>query len=842
MNPQVPQHPPVSGRLILRLSSMFMRIADETASQYAERSIYEDVDYVQFALTFLASLIIIICAWLIFEYMARHPSWRCLVRQRLFHPKCIAATRKGDDHRDAPPDVNSWNSVLLGAFSIPEEKLPGLMGPGGHLTYRLMQYCVYFANLSLVYSLTVLVPLYISQFYHATKVQVDLLKMISISFISPTNPSHMWVVVISCYLLCAYWAMAIYTEWQHIKAVRLSWEHDSRSYNLQSHYTLMVERTESNRRLTELKSYFANLLGKEESEVQIVMPVYYTPVLNSLESRRFWLQVLPQWCMRTDKPTRIAKYTQQIDQEKERLRFSIVSSGMATGVSKPSYNRQSLSMSVDEGPDMIGNGSLSQTTVKTASSIGVFIKHVFIATHSPTYFVTLRTMRSRTILSHMYRAQGDTFARITPASAPRDYIWSNLTVNRSVIVTRRNFARFFLIAFSILYPVPLNALLDLGRKYRNEAASNNLFAPDNTGPPFMSREWFREILFLFFPAIVQVTISQLFPRILRLLSHKYEKFKTYQEVTQHVIHRTYLLQLLTIYIIVYGEMWIDISRLKNGFSYFIASLVEKFRRLGRAMPPVALYFSTSVMVTMIMEIAYPLILLLDIILVVWDRYVAGNIRAWEECDIQQIKYTGSIIAYLTLLNTMFTFSVMAPVVVFFCWIFWCLSHVVTLYQLIYQNNRRYEVGTSYSPTIYAAISYSLIFSQLSVYLVMWSYSRSTFGRSTNSQLYTIGGLVFLLIVFKYVLMKNFRLKSNEFVSLAISADIDQTSKPEQTSSLFDPEYYLQPAARTEEPADLPIPTRLSVVREGSQDVEATLILAYPTGSEKTPLIKDIENK
>ena len=152
------------------------------------------------------------------------------------------------------------------------------------------------------------------------------------------------------------------------------------------------------------------------------------------------------------------------------------------------------------------------------------------------------------------------------------------------------------------------------------------------------------------------------------------------------------------------------------------------------------------------------------------------------------------------------------------------------------------MGTSYSPTIYAAISYSLIFSQLSVYLVIWSYTKSTFGRSTNPQLYTIGALVCLLIVFKYAVMKNFRLKANEFVSLAISAEIDQTNKPEQVSALFDPQYYLQPPARIDEAALLPNPERrLSAIRETNSshdDEQATLLLHSPTNSETTLLINE----
>jgi len=820
-----------------KLRQMFMRIANFTADQYQDRSVYEDVDYMQFGVTFVASIVIILAAWMIFEYMARHPSARCLTRQRLFHPQCLHATKIGDDHRDPPPDVKSWNSYLFGAFTIPDEELPGLMGPGGHLTYRLMQYCVYFAHVSLIYALIVLIPLYLSQFYHAHRVEVDILNMMSISFISPTNPSHMWVVVISSYLLVAYWLFAIYAEWQHVKAVRLSWEHDSRSYNLQSHYSLMVERSDSSRRLSELRSYFSKLLGKDESEIPIVMPVLPSPVLNNLRSRRFWLRFAPNFCVGGRKDQLTRNYTAQIEIERERLKHAIVCAGDTSRGSSQVVrvpNRRSLSVTrsismatFSAGEDGEGfAGTVSQTTVKTAFSMGGFLKRLFEATHSPVYFVSLRSMRSRTVLAHMNKAQGDSFARITTAPPPRDLIWDNVTVDHSVITTRRFLVRTVLLVFGITYAIPLNWLLDIGRKHRRENFNSG---ETKESPAVISGDWLKDIFFLFFPAIVQIMISQLVPRILRLVSHRYEKFKTYQQVTLHVMQRTYLFQLLTIYIIVFGDMWFDVRRLQNGLTAFWTSVLERFRRLGRATPPVALYFSTSVIITLVTEIAHPLVKPVDLVIVLWDRFVNGNKNAWKECDMLQLRYTGSMISHLTLLNTMFTFSVIAPIVVFFCWIFWCLCYVWTVFALIYQNNRRYEVGTSYSPALYSAITYSLIFSQMSVYLVIWSYSKSTFDHHAHPQLYTIGALVLICIIFKFIVMRDFRLKANEFTSLEISAEMDQLHKPEEMPAMFNPEYYLQPSAK-------PNPGRLSGIIETSVEETEESSNTTPSDSESAALI------
>lgn len=805
------------------LAAMLSDIALSMAQQNSNRSVFEEVNYLKFGLTFLISLTLILIAWAIFEVMAQHPTTRAFARQRLFHPKCLAATKSGEDHRDPPPDVKALNSVLLGAFTIPDDKLSGLMGPGGSLTYRMIRYCVYFGNLSLVYVLTVLVPLYLSQYHTPSENATDhLLGMTSINFISSRNPSHMWVVVISAYLVCFFWVVVIFTEWQHVKAVRLSWEHDSRSYDVQSHYSLLVERNAQSRRLKELKMHLVKVLGKDESEISVVMPVYYNARLHELQTRRLWAYLTPSICYRGGaKDELLNKYDAQIYHQRILLRQEIsqfgVSSIMQPGGTSVQRLSQRYSTSTHRSWSLIDEnlpeGTLSQITVKSARSFGSSLKRIFIASHCPAYFVTMCTMRSRTVLSHMYSSQGDTFARITPAPAPRDIIWSNVTIEREVISIRKTFVNILFVFVILTYSIPLNLLLERSRKYRQE--SDVAESPDR---------WVKQMLYLFFPAIVQTVISQMMPRLLRLVSHKYERFKTYPEVTRHVMQRTFILQLLTIYIIVYGELWFDARNLRRGFIAFLDSTIHGFRQLGRAMPPVAMYFTSSVVINMVMEIAHPLIKPVDLIIVLWDRYVSRNLKAWDECPLFQMRYTGTMITYLTLLNTMFTFAVISPLVVFFCWIFWCLSYVWNTYSLIYLNNRRNEIGTSYSPTMYSAISFSLILSQLSVYLVIWSQSRAMFNKQTHPQLYVIAALVILLTFFKYGTMRNFNFKSNQFTSLSISADIDSAHKPEEISALFNPEYYMQPEAKLVEESPDEYGTGTGPIPEGTSESETAILI------------------
>ena len=778
------------------LRSIFVRIADKAASEYDERSIYEEINYITFGATFIGALLLLVIVWIAFELMARNENARNVYRQRLFHPKFVKATRDGTDHRDPPPDVRRWKSYLLGALSIPEDKLPGLMGPGAHLTYRLIRHCNYFGYVAMLYSTTVLIPLYVSQHFHRYKQNMDLVKMMSISFVSPYNPSHAWALVISSYLLVFYWLVVIYSEWQHVKAVRLSCEHDARSYDLQSVYSILVERAKNDKRM-DLKAYLARLLGKDESEVAIVAPVVSTGKLRSLEYSRWWANVVPSFFFSSARPkaTVLADLDDSIRIEREvlrnrvRLGDSVLMTSQAARAD-PSV-RQDTIVTHEPIPETQADRSLSETTVQTTSSIAETLIRLINATHVPTYFVTLRSMRSRTVLAHTYKSQGDSFARITPAAPPPDLIWPNVTVERKVLSTRKTFVRFLLTVIGILYPYPLVWIL---RRVAEYHATNTEDASDD--PDLFTRQWWLNVFKMFMPVVIQWALSHSLRFIFRWVSQHYERFKTYQDVARHVMHRVYVFQLLTIYAIVFGEMWIDLASLENGFTFFVESLYMRMRRLGKAIPPVAGYFCSSVIWALVTDICYSILKPLDALEVLFHK-MRGRKSAWKRAERVQFFYTSTMILYLTLLNTMFTFSVMAPVVIFFCWIFFNVSHMWSTYTFIFLNNRNYEVGTEFSPVTYAAISTSLTLSQLCFFVVLWSSSSASFHKLLNPQIYAAFVLVVITVLFKYAVMGNFSLKANQYTSLTLSAEMDTIHKPEEISALFDPEYYFQPDAKAD---------------------------------------------
>jgi hypothetical protein len=200
------------------LKSMFMSIAAKAYYTASFTNVYKEVTTSQLVLTLGVIMLILLLSWLSFEYMAQHePTWY-LYRQRLHHRECAAYPQMA--HRDAVTDITRFKSTLVGAFSIDDSHLPGIMGTGGYLSYRVLRHCAYFSLISVLYASTVLFPVYISQRGHSGRGKT-MLEMIVVNNISDTNPSHTWVIVISAYLVCFYWCVLLFSEWQIVmQAIR----------------------------------------------------------------------------------------------------------------------------------------------------------------------------------------------------------------------------------------------------------------------------------------------------------------------------------------------------------------------------------------------------------------------------------------------------------------------------------------------------------------------------------------------------------------------------------------------------------------------------------------------
>ena len=771
------------------LFEIFQNATRHASDEYDWQTVYDEIGYDQLGFTFLVAILVLVCAWIIFEIFAQNGPTQSLYRQRLSHPKCIQATLDGSDHRSPPPNVRSMFSVVFGAFSIPADKLPALMGPGAHLSYRLMQHCLYFAHVAVVYSLLVLIPMFLSQYYRQKGNKNDLLKMMGVNYVSPSNPSHMWMIVISAYLMAYYWMLMIYSEWQHVKQVRLSWEHDSRSFHLQSHYSLIVERDMEVKHTPSLKPQLAKLLQQDESHVAFVTPVYPATRIWELETRRDIGSV--SGCILGENEM------EGIETEIAAERMSLVSKIQEKGGDK---QRQAKALFTEEtdGDLKPEAGGLSATTIRTTSTLIGIIYRLFVTYRPVTYFVTLKSLASRTVLAHMYSGASSSavMGRLSRAPPACDLIWGNVTVERKTSQIRKVFIAIVLVVFGITYAIPIIEIQNLARNYNKEIVAN-VNRVEN--PPVFSPQWNAEIMALYFPALLQVLLSQLLPILFRFLSLYYERCKTFQEVTNLVTHRAFLFQLLTVYLFVFEEIWFDVTKVSGGLVVFVDSLVSRLRRLGQAIPPVSLYFASTIILNLVTEIAVEVLTPLMLFRGLYARIVSGNKNAWQDLGMVQFRYTSSMTTYLTLLNIMFTFGIIAPVVVFVCWFFWVISYLWNTYGFIYLNNRKYEEATAFCATLYSGISTSLILSQFALFFLLWALDSTTWKNHIKGQVYATSALILLAFLFKYVVMHDFDLKSSDATSLALASDIDLIHKTDKIHDAFDEKYYYQPEARISTP-------------------------------------------
>ena len=773
-----------------QIKGLFGEIASVALERASLTTVYGDIKYTQLPVTFFAALGLLLLSWLLFEYMARGSSTRILFQQRKFDETCSYHSEGGVDSRDIPPDIPDGKSVLLAVFSIPQDKMLGLMGPGAHLSYRLMRHCTSFASFAMMYAVLVLVPVYICQF-HQRSDRSNILTKIAVTHISPLNPSHMWVVVISSYIMCIYWAIVIYSEWQVVKSTMLSASHDSLYSHFQSRYSLLVE-TRRGSPPVNLRIQLCNILGKGIEEIPIVSTIVDTTSLDALLFKLWITNATPSFLFfRQTKHDSLMNTLRSVVAERERLRSlakqlhyeayrdsDVETRVVSTEVEKSSVAKQKSGV------------GLGDTTVRTTASLFMYLFGLIKTARVPTYFVSLRSMSSKAILTHMYRVHagssvsgGDSFARITPAPAPSEIIWGNITVDRNIIVVRKIFTRIVLILCAVLLPFPVVWIQGYARDYKTESST-----PGETAE-FGSAAWRSELFCLYLPALIQMVLSQTIPRVLRMVSLYYERYKTYKDVSKYVLHRTLLFQLLTIYIIVFGDLWVELSNTNDGILIMFDSILVRFRRLGHDIPPVAHYFASTVILSLLTETAVEMLLPAKVLIGLFEKYVKNTPNPWANCGKVQFRHSSSMASYISLLSIMFTFSLISPVIVLFCWCFWAFSYVWNTYAFIYLNNRQYEVGASFAPTIYSSVMTTLIASQFALFIVVWSADSSKWKYHISGQVSAFALIIILLILFKYVVMGNFIIHSGDSTSLSLSAEVDRRQSSDQ---MFSDSYYIQP--------------------------------------------------
>ena len=772
-----------------QIKSMYITIAGRAYSEATYTTVYRDVSHAQLAVTLCVSLAVLIFVWMLFEYLAQRESTSTIYRQRLTHPKCVEATHKGKDNRSSPPDCKWMGSVLLGSMRIPEAELAHLMGIGGYLSYRIMRHCLFFSVIALLYGGLVILPVYISQHGHSAR-DKTFLGMIVANNISDNNPSHTWVLVISSYLLCAYWCIILHFEWQIVKQMQLTFEQDNRATNRQVYYSIMIEGTPKCD-VESIRNDLPRLVGSTTDVIHSVVPTPDTTVLRSLNRRIFWYQFIPAVLFfRSTKEESLVELRQARAAEIDRLR-DINEPGSKSSKPRALKKRGSTIAELQLIESSSPEKSIGNTTMRTTSSLFGNMLTLFVARPVKVYFVTMWSSSIKILLALMYNrevvdtgSESASVSRISPAPPPTDIIWKNINVSYRVLRNRQFFVRIILVVVAVGYAYPISRIQDYAKMDSKDTSQDEAV--------FGSNLWFRQFLSVNIPAIIQLVLTQLIPVVLRLVSLYYERRKTYQDVSKYVLHRSFLLQLLTVYVIVFGDLWGDVSKLSGGIMYFYNSLVMRFKRLGNEIPPVGHYFASTIIIAILTEVGLQMLNPVQLFLHFVRSRTDESKSSWTNSKLIQYKYSSSYSFVLTLVNIMFTFCLITPVVMAVSCIFWAINQIWTKYALIYLNNRRYEIGTAFSPVIFSAFATSLLLSQLAVFVVLMSMDTGKWEDNINPQVFSTGVLVGFVLVFKYVIMHNFVLNETQsYQRLQLMNDPGMDSRA-NLESKFSRSYYMHP--------------------------------------------------
>jgi hypothetical protein len=663
---------------------------------------------------------------------------------------------------------------------LAERDLPRLMGHGGYLSYRIMKHCMYFAYLWLFYSMVVIVPV----FYCQGNFEQDdsiVLENITLSNIFEANPSHLWAIVISAYVMCGYWVLVISSEWHLVKQTQIKCDHTNLYTIEQSSYSLMVQsrNTEGD---TPMVKTLRKLLGPATRHIFMASKVLGVSRLRELLRQRSWNRFV-NWCCKCRTRRNDGTLEDDILAERNNIRQSseltnlvtqIVVDGEALGTTFRSKTQDALDTAV------------GHTTVRTTSAALRTFSSLFVPYRIPTYFITFTSMRTRTILAQGYQSEaygsGSTIS-LMPAATPTDIIWENVTVDPGVTQSRKLLVRVVLIFIAAAFAYPIVIVQEAVRKLYIDGAQGGI-------------GWLLQLVVLYTAPVLQIALWQIIPAVLRVISKYYELFKTHQEVARYVIHRSFLFQLLTIYVIVFGDLWPGFAAWSNGMDLFIESLVIRFRLLGLVIPPLGHYFSSMIIIGMLTDTAFSMIGPFMLIGILWDLYINKDERAWEKVGMMQYRYSSSFTFILALLNILLSFCLICPFITVIACVFWTMNTLWTKYALIYSNNRKYEIGTSFSSISFSAIATSLVFSQVSLLVVLWSMNSSKWTGDISYQVLAIALLVGMLLIYKYFLMRNFHDHPVDSVSLSLASDIDATRATTDVTASFSKEYYIQPEGHT----------------------------------------------
>ncbi|KAF4727045.1 Transmembrane protein 63C, partial [Perkinsus olseni] len=166
---------------------------------------------------------------------------------------------------------------------------------------------------------------------------------------------------------------------------------------------------------------------------------------------------------------------------------------------------------------------------------------------------------------------------VSSAPSPTDIIWPNITFPAQQAVKRQRITKALYWIWALGYALPLVAIQSLALPWACSADEEGGF------------ELWTKLAALYVPTILQLLLVVALPRIFRWVCVNYERQKTRSAVTVSVLRRIFLFQLLTVYVIVIGEVWLSFPGI---FHMAGTTLENALRSMGQDIASVGIYLVT----------------------------------------------------------------------------------------------------------------------------------------------------------------------------------------------------------------------------------------------------------
>ncbi|KAF4674942.1 Transmembrane protein 63C [Perkinsus olseni] len=835
----------VSNSLDLSLSAQC-----ERASTRKYTRIYYNIQTGQVIITFVFSIIGLVFFWALVEVLVRRKITNQLYMQRLKHPRCRGVDASNLDMRDLPPEPDNqkghFKSILHAVRSLKngsndkrgdDERLLSIIGLDAFMVLRFLKMSLIFCIVSTAYVMLVLVPVYYSQPSSGETIGNGI-AYINSSHINKNNVTHAWVSVISCYILTFFICGLMRYEWKHYARMRTVWLGQVRDSTRQARDEGAAGSLQS------LTIRYGILKWVEAGAC------YFSAVFNSQRKMGKGVESL-SWAGSLEGGREdIEKIEGKIERTRRRLRLMH---------EKGTLTRRRSAYSPVKRQDSVRQKFARHDSAALQSAIKAMDRAVglipsIIDDKDCTALVTFVDMRCRSAVSQLSLSQEPNYWHVREAPMPSDLIWENMTVSRHVTETRGKVVFALLVVWGLFYTVPIAAIQELASTLtlRNTEVDED--------PALFSRDWWVQLVHLYLPTFLQLILLLALPQVFRFAAVYYERYKLRSEATMHVARRFFVFQMLTVYVIVLGELWLNIGDIWEKYSA-ADTTVCLLKAIGKDVPNVAVYFITVVCAKIVTNIGmatshpYELCYLL----VGYFRMDPQQRKYWIEdgrpigeidtsspnrgqqkastgtglppiyenkltpptrWDLAHVLYSEDVPNILFVLNICITFAVISPLVLVAGSIFFLFAWVAFTYQFAHMHTHAYETGGLIWKHHFMCICVSLALSHIVLVGVLIA-KFNVHDRVVHAQLIAVLVLPFFVWFFYRNCVSTYT-RCTEYVSLSVAAGLDGSDKSRSAighvdpvvAANFSPELYVHPLLQNRTPIyDIRGPIPQQVVEE-----------------------------